>query len=164
MFFINNFNSSGAYYMHIMSNIQGIDLENLEKKVMRSGAYSTLVPAVRAPVSLLESGPRCWREWQRAASIAGDRAVVKYTVPGPMTMMDGMVDLHYKEDSLLAGDLVKCINQELLALVKAGCKHVQIDEPVLEHLKNCWNRNIEKRPTSQQLVTFFEETLCLYSA
>ena len=37
----------GAYYMHIMRNIQGIDLENLEKKVMRSGAYSTLVPAVR---------------------------------------------------------------------------------------------------------------------
>ena len=38
----------GAYYMHIMRNIQGIDLENLEKKIMRSGAYSTLVPAVRS--------------------------------------------------------------------------------------------------------------------
>ena len=37
----------GAYYMHIMSNINGIDLENLEKKEMRSGAYSTMVPAVR---------------------------------------------------------------------------------------------------------------------
>ena len=37
----------GAYYMHIMRNISGIDLENLERKVMRSGAYSTLVPAVR---------------------------------------------------------------------------------------------------------------------
>ena len=40
----------GAYYMHIMRNIEGIDLENLEKKVMRSGAYSTLVPAVRYQV------------------------------------------------------------------------------------------------------------------
>ena len=117
--------------MHIMSNIQGIDLENLEKKVMRSGAYSTMVPAVRGPVALKESGPRCWREWQRAANIAGDRAVVKYTVPGPMTMMDGMVNLQYKEDTLLAEDLIKCINQELLALVKAGCKHIQIDEPVM---------------------------------
>ena len=68
--------------MHIMSNIQGIDLDTLEKKEMRSGAYSTLVPAVRAAVSLKESGPRCWREWERAASIAGDRATVKYTIPG----------------------------------------------------------------------------------
>ena len=48
-----------------------------------------------------------------------------------MTMMDGMVNLHYKEDADLASDLVTCINQELVALVKAGCTHVQIDEPVM---------------------------------
>ena len=68
--------------MHIMSNIQGIDLDKLEKKEMRSGAYSTMVPAARGRVSLAESGPRCWREWRRSADIAGDKAVVKYTVPG----------------------------------------------------------------------------------
>ena len=33
--------------MHIMSNIDGIDISQLEEKTMRSGAYSTLVPAVR---------------------------------------------------------------------------------------------------------------------
>ena len=31
----------------------------------------------------------------------------------------------------LRQDLVSCINQELLGLVKAGCTHIQIDEPVL---------------------------------
>ena len=32
-----------------------------------------------------------------------------------MTMMDGMVNLHYKEDADLASDLVTCINQELVS-------------------------------------------------
>mgnify|MGYP006863785732 CR=1 FL=1 len=39
----------------------------------------------------LKAGPSACREWQRAADIAGRRAVVKFTVPGPMTLMDGMV-------------------------------------------------------------------------
>jgi len=117
--------------MHIMSSIQGIDLEKLEKKVMRSGAYSTMVPAVRSKVKLYEAGPSCWKEWKRSAEIAGDRAVVKFTVPGPMTLVDGMVNMHYTDEAELHQDLVTCINQELLELVKAGCQHIQIDEPVM---------------------------------
>ena len=39
----------------------------------------------------LKAGPSACKEWQRAADIAGSRAVVKFTVPGPMTLMDGMV-------------------------------------------------------------------------
>ena len=33
-----------------MSNIEGIDMVELEEKLMRSGAYSTLVPVVRSKV------------------------------------------------------------------------------------------------------------------
>ena len=28
-------------------------------------------------------------------------------------------------------DLISCINQEILGLVEAGCKHIHIDEPVM---------------------------------
>jgi len=121
----------GAYYMHIMSNIQGIDLDKLEKKVMRSGAYSTMVPAVRSKVKLRETGPSSWKEWKRSAEIVGDRAVVKFTIPGPMTLVDGLVNIYYEDEAELRQDLVDCINQELLELVKAGCQHIQIDEPVM---------------------------------
>ena len=41
----------------------------------------------------LKAGPSACREWRRAANIAGSRAVVKFTVPGPMTLMDGMVSI-----------------------------------------------------------------------
>ena len=48
-----------------------------------------------------------------------------------MTLVDGMVNVYYDNEAELHADLVKCINQELLGLVNAGCTHVQIDEPVL---------------------------------
>ena len=37
----------------VMSNIEGIDMVDLEEKLMRSGAYSTLVPVVRSKVRLV---------------------------------------------------------------------------------------------------------------
>merc|ERR1719348_1684946 len=48
-----------------------------------------------------------------------------------MTLVDGMVNIHYTDQAELRQNLVSCINQELLGLVKAGCTHIQIDEPVL---------------------------------
>ena len=117
--------------MHIMSNIQGIDINKLEKKVMRSGAYTTLVPAVRERVRLSSQGPRSAMEWSRARDICQDREALKFTLPGPMTLMDGMVNLAYEKDTDLAKDLVACINQEVLELARVGCKYIQIDEPVM---------------------------------
>ena len=115
----------GAYYLHIMNGIEGIDMERLERKVMRAGAYSTLVPAVRGPLRL-RSSARCWREWSRADQAAAGRAVVKFTLPGPMTLADGMVDLHYGSPAQLEAALVPCIQQEVAQLVAAGCRHIQI--------------------------------------
>ena len=82
-----------------MRNIQGIDLHNLEKKDMRNGAYSNFIPAVRSKLQLQETGPSCWKEWQRSAEIAGDRAVVKFTIPGPMTLTDGLLNLYYEDEN-----------------------------------------------------------------
>ena len=117
--------------MHIMTNISGIDTDQLEEKEMRSGAYSTLVPAVRSKVSLGPGGPRSAQEWRRAQDICQDKAVVKFTLPGPMTLMDGMVNLFYQSEEELAADLVTCINQEVLELARAGCQYIQLDEPVM---------------------------------
>lgn len=58
---------------------------------------------------------------------------VKYTLPGPMTILDCTVDQFYGEDRKqeLTDDLIKVINAEILSLVKHGCKVIQLDEPVL---------------------------------
>lgn len=120
----------GAYYLHIMRAIEGIDMTNLEEKVMRSGAYSTLVPVVRGPVdSGLKLG--AWKEWVRTRDLAPQGLQVKFTLPGPMTLVDGVKNVHYGDIKDLHRDLGKVLNREMLALVAHGCTHIQVDEPVL---------------------------------
>jgi len=120
----------GTYYIHVMNNIQGIDMVDLQEKMMRSGAYSTLVPAVKNKVHIVE--PRCWKEWTRSNKLLPKgNSVLKYTIPGPMTILDGVKNMYYKTNRELEDDLAKAINKEILALVDHGCKVVQLDEPVL---------------------------------
>jgi len=119
----------GSYYIHIMTNIKGIDMVNLAEKTMRSGAYTTFVPVVTDKVYVDE--PRCWKEWKRSNDIAPPGTKLKYTIPGPMTLTDGTTNVFYKDNSELQGDLVKAVNKEILALVEHGCRFIQIDEPVL---------------------------------
>ena len=41
------------------------------------------------------------------------------------------IDVFYKDHKEQLCDLRDCINREVRALAAAGCKHIQIDEPVL---------------------------------
>ena len=82
-------------------------------------------------MSLGPGGPQSAGEWRRARDLCRDRAVLKFTLPGPMTLMDGMVNLYYDSEEELAADLVTAINQEVLELARAGCEYIQLDEPVM---------------------------------
>jgi 5-methyltetrahydropteroyltriglutamate--homocysteine methyltransferase len=55
---------------------------------------------------------------------------VKITMPGPMTIADTTANEHYGDPATLGADLADALNAEVLALADAGCKHIQIDEPV----------------------------------
>ena len=61
--------------------------------------------------------------------IPADRPV-KITMPGPMTISDTTANEHYDDPAKLGADLADALNYEVLALAQAGCKHIQIDEPV----------------------------------
>ena len=101
--------------MHFLRHgVQGIDVTHLSDKViafssqppnstykvMRDGAFVSQVPTVNGPVSvsflsnldLLNKSqgppePWCYKEYLRAQSASP--VPVKYTLPGPMTLMDG---------------------------------------------------------------------------
>ena len=76
---------------------------------------------------------------------------VKITVPGPLTIADTLVDEHYGEPAALGAALAEALNFEILALAEAGCRHIQIDEPVfarypraalgfgVDHLERCFH-------------------------
>ncbi|KAJ7376938.1 hypothetical protein OS493_031534 [Desmophyllum pertusum] len=48
-----------------------------------------------------------------------------------MTIINTTEDQYYNDDKVLGGVLAKLINKEIKALVSAGCKHIQVDEPLL---------------------------------
>jgi 5-methyltetrahydropteroyltriglutamate--homocysteine methyltransferase len=51
---------------------------------------------------------------------------VKITIPGPMTITDSIADDYYNNDKKLGIDLGNALNSEILNLVEAGCKNIQV--------------------------------------
>jgi len=57
------------------------------------------------------------------------RRHVKYTLPGPMTMVDTLSDDHYGSREKLAWAFAEILNEEARAIAEAGVDVVQFDEP-----------------------------------
>ena len=55
---------------------------------------------------------------------------LKITMPGPMTISDTNSDLFYHDPKKLGADVADALNIEVRALAEAGCKYIQIDEPL----------------------------------
>ncbi|MEM7057166.1 MAG: cobalamin-independent methionine synthase II family protein [Pseudomonadota bacterium] len=115
-------------YVHYQCrHFEGFDFVNLTERVLRNGAYTVPLPSIVAPVRARGESVLV-RDWQ-VAEAAADRPV-KITLPGPMTISDTTADVHYSDPEALAHDLAAALNAEVLALVKAGCRYIQIDEPI----------------------------------
>jgi 5-methyltetrahydropteroyltriglutamate--homocysteine methyltransferase len=115
-------------YVHYQCrHFDGFDFERLERRVMRNGAYDTELPAIRGPVRRRPESvlPRDFRIAQQATD-----KPIKITIPGPLTIWDTTADMYYNDPQRLARDLAEALNGEVRALADAGCKHIQIDEPV----------------------------------
>ncbi len=134
-------------YVHYhCRHLSGFDFDNLTHRVLRGGAYETDLPTVRGRVAA--EAPFLPDDWELAQSFT-DRPV-KMTLPGPMTITDTAADEFYGDAKALGRDLAEALNQEVLALAKAGCRYIQIDEPLfarkpkealdygLEHIERCW--------------------------
>jgi 5-methyltetrahydropteroyltriglutamate--homocysteine methyltransferase len=57
------------------------------------------------------------------------RRKIKYTLPGPMTMVDTLYDDHYRSREKLAWAFAEILNQEARAIEAAGADVIQFDEP-----------------------------------
>ena len=47
-----------------------------------------------------------------------------------MTISDSIANAHYEDLEQMGADLAAALNVEILALANAGCKYIQVDEPV----------------------------------
>ncbi|MCP3970756.1 MAG: cobalamin-independent methionine synthase II family protein [Rhodobacteraceae bacterium] len=115
-------------YVHYQCrHFEGFDFENLTKRALRNGAYVAELPTIRGPVRARGESVLV-RDWQ-VAQAASDRPV-KITLPGPMTISDTTADEHYNDPRAQAFDLAAALNTEVRALADAGCRYIQIDEPI----------------------------------
>ena len=114
-------------YIHYhCRHLDGIDFETLTEKELRGGAYAAALPTVTGKVRARDRFLA--HDW-RVAQAFTDRPL-KVTMPGPMTIADTVANAHYDDEAQLGADLAAAINEELLALADAGCRYIQIDEPV----------------------------------
>lgn len=115
-------------YIHYhCRHLKGFDFQTLETRVLRDGAYKTDLPAIRGEVAHPGTSYGV-HDWKTAQALSAKP--VKFTLPGPLTIMDTVADCHYDERPRLNRALAETVNQEVLALVEAGCRHIQVDEPL----------------------------------
>lgn len=115
-------------YVHYQCrHFTGFDFKNLTEAVMRNGAYIAQLPTIRAKVTG-QDNTTLVRDWQ-VAEAAANRPV-KMTLPGPMTISDTTADVFYNDDAALARDLADALNGQVRALAEAGCRYIQVDEPI----------------------------------
>jgi len=115
-------------YVHYQCrHLRGFDFINLTKRVVRDGAYTAELPTITGKIEA--TGQHFLdHDFQTAQSFT-DRPV-KITLPGPITIMDTTANDFYSDERKLAFDLADALNDEILALAAAGCKYIQVDEPL----------------------------------
>ncbi len=87
--------------------------------------YDADVPVVVGPVARRRP---VFVEAARFLRSATDRKV-KFTLPGPMTMVDTLYDAHYRSREKLAWAFAEILNDEARAIEAAGVDVIQFDEP-----------------------------------
>ncbi|HYC37799.1 MAG TPA: methionine synthase [Usitatibacter sp.] len=107
-----------------MEKLQGIDFKNL-KTVRIRNRYDADVPRV---VDRVARPFPVHTEDAKLLRACTDRAI-KFTLPGPMTMVDTLHDEHYGSREKLAMAFAEILNLEARELAAAGVDVVQFDEP-----------------------------------
>jgi len=118
-----------SYSNRFATALEGIDNEKPAIIPQQQAGRSTQVPRVTSKIRW--TGPVETRdvEFLRANT---DRRI-KITLPGPFTMAQQVVDEHYKDLEAMTMDFAAAVNQEVLALAKAGAEVIQLDEPWLRN-------------------------------
>lgn len=127
------------YIHYLCRHISGIDFRKLTKVSCRNGAYETELPTVVGKVSWAGGDAMdVVAEWRASQEISVETAGadasatgVKYTLPGPLTIIGTVANVFYDSEEVLARDLAVLLNEHVVVpLWKAGCKYIQCDEPV----------------------------------
>ena len=114
------------HFVHgFLERVDGIDFANKVEIGIRKDRYKAMVPQVVAPLRLQG---RVHADEARHAR-THSKAQLKFTLPGPMTIVDTIADRHYGDRARTAFAFAELLNAEALALQADGVDMIQFDEP-----------------------------------
>ena len=117
---------SRQHFVHgFLEAVEGIDFEHKVKMGIRNNRYDAMVPTVVAPLRLRSRV----HESEARVARAHTRHKLKFTLPGPMTIVDTIADQHYGDKVKMALAFAELLNQEARALEAQGVDVIQFDEP-----------------------------------
>src|SRR6202163_1051686 len=117
---------SRQHFVHgFLEFVDGIDFAKRVEMGIRNDRYKAMVPTVTGPLRLRS---RVHATEARLARAHTARRL-KFTLPGPMTIVDTIADTHYGDRVALAMAFAALLNQEARELAAIGIDVIQFDEP-----------------------------------
>jgi 5-methyltetrahydropteroyltriglutamate--homocysteine methyltransferase len=117
---------SRQHFVHgFLEQVEGIDFEHKVEMGIRGDRYKAMVPQVVAPLRLKGRVHAFEAQFARAHTTRK----LKFTLPGPMTIVDTVADRFYGDRVKMAFAFAELLNQEALALQADGVDIIQFDEP-----------------------------------
>ena len=117
---------SRQHFVHgFLEQVEGIDFAHKVEMGIRNDRYKAMVPQVVAPLRLRGRVHAAEARFLRAHT----KRRIKFTLPGPMTIVDTVADRHYGDRMKMAMAFAELLNAEALALQDDGVDVIQFDEP-----------------------------------
>jgi len=117
---------SRQHFVHgFLEGIEGVDFDRRVRIGIRDNRYDALCPTVTGPIR------------RKRGIHAGEAAIarthterrLKFTLPGPMTIVDTLADAHYGDRVAMAMAFAELLNEEARELEAVGVDVIQFDEP-----------------------------------
>ncbi|MDH6260819.1 methionine synthase [Bradyrhizobium sp. BR13661] len=114
------------HFVHgFLEKIEGIDFAHKVEMGIRKDRYKAMVPQVVAPLRLKGRV----HDFEARVARTHTKKKLKFTLPGPMTIIDTIADRYYGDRVKMAFAFAELLNEEAKALQADGVDLVQFDEP-----------------------------------
>src|SRR6267154_165004 len=114
------------HFVHgFLEQIEGVDFGRRVRMGIRNNRYDAEVPTVTG--SLRRN--RSVHGFEAAIARAHTARRLKFTLPGPMTIVDTIADAHYGDRIAMAMAFAEVLNEEARELAAIGVDVIQFDEP-----------------------------------
>ena len=135
-----------------IEHLTGVDFKN--KKIVRiRNRYDASVPVVVSDIRREKSVFVDDAKYLRSLT----KLPIKYTLPGPMTMVDTLYDEYYKSREKLAEKFAEVLNKEAKELEDVGVDYIQFDEPAFnvffDEVKDWGIKVLEKAASNLKSTT-----------